>query len=247
MDPTLPFEPLPVDFSAIDAVVFDIGGVFLYPHYSPVKRRLTELDLPVPEGHEAFRKAHHLGALHLWEKSGTDDELRTDFWEVYDNAYAQSLGVPESLQPDLRVAMRVTWSWPHAENVLAFHSLAASGMSVAILSNNNGTAPVQMRDHRICQVGPGPLPEVAAIVDSSHVGVAKPDPAIFSHAFSALGTDPARTLYIGDTIHADVQGATAANMPVAQLDPFDHHAAYPHTRLRDLAHLNAQLGVSATD
>ncbi len=46
-----------------------------------------------------------------------------------------------------------------------------------------------------------------------------------------------RVLYVGDTVHADVMGATAAGMQVVQLDPFDQHADYNHARCRDLGHL----------
>ena len=92
-------------------------------------------------------------------------------------------------------------------------------------------------DFDLCQVGPGALTEVAAIVDSSVEGVAKPDPRIFQPALDALGTDPSRTLYVGDTVHADVHGADAAGMPVVQLDPYDLHADWGHWRLPDLAAL----------
>ena len=70
---------------------------------------------------------------------------------------------------------------------------------------------------------------------------AKPDPAIFGPALAALGTDPARTLYVGDTVHADVHGATAAGMAVVQLDPYDHHAHFEHWRLPDLVALAEHL------
>ena len=51
------------------------------------------------------------------------------------------------------------------------------------------------------------------------------------------GTDPARTLYVGDTVHADVRGAQAAGMPVVQLDPYDLHADFDHLRLPTVAAL----------
>lgn len=239
----LPFTPLPVDFSAIDAVVFDIGGVFLYPHYSAIRRRMTELELEPPTDFEEFRRAHHFAAQQLWEMAPPDDEERREFWQVYDHAYAVALGVPAAQTAELKSAMRPSWSWPHADNIRAFWRLADAGVAAAIVSNNNGTAPRQMWDHRVCQVGTGPLPEVAAIIDSTLQGVAKPDPAIFAPALAALNTAAERTLYIGDTIHADVQGATAAGMPVAQLDPFDHHAGYGHTRLKTVADLCACLGL----
>jgi len=105
------------------------------------------------------------------------------------------------------------------------------------VSNNDGTAEAQMLELGVCQVGPGPLPSVRIVVDSGAIGIAKPDPAIFRPALEALGTDPARTLYVGDTVHADVRGARAAGMPVVQLDPYDDHAGFDHHRVTDLAAL----------
>ena len=44
--------------------------------------------------------------------------------------------------------------------------------------------------HEVCQVGEGACTRVAVIVDSHVVGVEKPDPAIFTHAFDALSLPP---------------------------------------------------------
>ena len=126
----------------------------------------------------------------------------------------------------------------------AFHALHASGMPLAIVSNNTGAAPEQMKNHGVCWVNDLiDLPRVAAIIDSSLVGVAKPDPAIMTPALHALGLPAERVVYVGDTVHADVMGATAAGMQAVQLDPFDHHAHYDHARLSDLDALNQALGL----
>lgn len=170
-------------------------------------------------------------------------ELDPDFWSIYDRAYGQSLGVVDEHLDALAVAMRQSWDWPHDDNIVAFHQLAASGMPVAIVSNNDGTAAAQMLQHGVCQVGPGDLPAVAAIVDSAVIGVWKPQPEIFAPALEALGVVPDRALCVGDTHHADVVGAMAAGMQVVQLDPFDHHVDLDHHRAPDLAALNTVLGV----
>jgi putative hydrolase of the HAD superfamily len=128
------------------------------------------------------------------------------------------------------------------ENIEGFRRIVASGMPVAIVSNNDGTAEAQLRHFGICQVGAGPLPSVTVVVDSGVVGVAKPDPAIFRPALEALGTDPARTLYVGDTVQADVRGAEAAGMRAVQLDPYDLHADFDHARLATVAALADLLG-----
>ncbi|CAB5003825.1 MAG: HAD-IA family hydrolase [Actinobacteria bacterium] len=83
-------------------------------------------------------------------------------------------------------------------------------------------------------MGDGPFHSVAAIVDSGTVGVAKPDPAIFTPALEALGTVASRTLYVGDMVHADVRGAEAAGMPVVQIDPYRLHESFAHARVPHL-------------
>ena len=79
-----------------------------------------------------------------------------------------------------------------------------------MVSNADGTVEQQLRDDALCQVGPGAGVEVGAILDSTNVGVAKPDPAIFTIALALLGVPAQRALHVGDTPSADVAGASAA-------------------------------------
>ena len=51
---------------------------------------------------------------------------------------------------------------------------------------------------------------------SSEVGRRKPDPAIFERALDALGVEPARALFVGDTLATDVAGAKALGMRTCQ-------------------------------
>jgi FMN phosphatase YigB (HAD superfamily) len=232
-----------LDPASIDAVVFDIGGVFLYPGFGPVAGIISDLGLALPDDESAYRAAHHAGVRALSDSAVAVRERDRDFWTIYDYAYGRALGVGDEHLPAVSVAMRQTWDWAHTDNIAAFHALAASGMPVAVVSNNDGTAADQLLRHGVCQVGPGELPSVAAIVDSTEVGVWKPHPEIFTPALEALGVPAGRALYVGDTHHADVVGAMAADMQVVQLDPFDHHIDLEHHRVPDLMALNTVLGV----
>ena len=127
------------------------------------------------------------------------------------------------------------WNWVLADAIVAAHRLAHTGVPIAVVSNNDGTAEQQMVDFGVGQVGPGPLPELVTVVDSTVLGIAKPDPAIFAPALDALDIAPERVLYLGDTVLADVRGATAAGMPVIQIDPFDHHVTWNHERRTSVA------------
>ena len=242
IDPRDPwFDP-----STVEAAVFDIGGVFLYPHYDRVTTVLDSLGIDQPHDLVDFRRAHHAGVAALSVVMRPTEEHNPSFWHTYDEAYANTLGVPAESHEDFRAGIEHReWDWVHNENVAAFHALHASGLPLAIVSNNSGAAPEQMKRHGVCWVSDWvDLPRVAAIIDSSLVGVAKPDPAIMTPALHALGLPSEQVVYVGDTVHADVVGATAAGMQSVQLDPFDHHSEYDHARLPDLGALNQALGVS---
>jgi putative hydrolase of the HAD superfamily len=52
----------------------------------------------------------------------------------------------------------------------------------------------------------------SALIDSHCVGAEKPDPAIFCAAFESLGAAPATTVFIGDSLRRDCEGATGVGM-----------------------------------
>jgi FMN phosphatase YigB (HAD superfamily) len=237
-DPSIDGSPS-FDPAAIDAVVFDIGGVFLVPHPGPVREVLASVDVVLGDD-EAFHRAHD-GGVHA---VAALDIPETDpaFWRHYVLAYLSEIGVGDE-QVDACLAVWSglyeqpvfeTWRWAQQHNIDALARFVAAEMPIAIVSNNDGSASEQMRMFGVCQVGEGSLVTVMAIVDSGTVGVAKPDPAIFTPALDALGTAAARTLYVGDMVHADVRGAEAAGMPVVQIDPYGLHALFPHDRVVDL-------------
>lgn len=242
----------PVSPDRVDAVVFDMGGVFAVPAPAPMSELMAAGGVRFELDDSSARVAHYAGVAALTAAlvDGAVHETNPAVWEHYDRAYFASTGLRGTALDEAvaaRTAARVDgfdtaviWSHVLVENRAAFARIARL-RPTAIVTNNNGTAVQQCLDMRICQVGDGDLPSVAAIVDSGVVGVAKPDPAIFAPALDALGTAADRTLYVGDTVHADVHGATAAGMPVVQLDPYDHHAHFDHWRLPDVVALAEHL------
>src|SRR2546423_15622480 len=57
------------------------------------------------------------------------------------------------------------------------------------------------------------------VLDSSAIGVEKPDPRIFRMALERSGLAPDEAVYIGDIYSIDVVGARAAGMQAVLLDP----------------------------
>ena len=232
--------------SDIDAVVFDIGGVFTVRDGDLFRDGMARAGFTVAADQESFVRAHYDAVSALAEvlEEGTDvKEHEPDFWLHYERRFVRSIGVADDRVDDGVKALQTEvfakgtgpfWRFLLDHNIAGFHRLIAAEIPVAIVSNNDGTAEQQMKDFGICQVGAGPLPSVSIIVDSGVLGVAKPDPAIFTPALAALGTSAARTLYVGDTVHADVRGAQNAGMPVVQLDPYGYHAHWSHARVADV-------------
>lgn len=238
-----------IDPADVDAVVFDIGGVFTVRHHDVIGGALRAAGFAAPEGPDAYHRAHHLAVRamsDLLTQHSRIDEYQKDLWLSWERGYLRGLDVTDEqldraldavLSVVTRLEVREVWCQLLDDNIAAFHRIAAAGVPVAIVSNNDGTAEVEMARFGICQVGPGRLTEVAAIIDSTVVGHAKPDPAIFEPALAALRTAPARTVYVGDTVHADVHGARAAGMVPVQLDPYDLHGDFDHVRMRGVSEL----------
>lgn len=227
--------------SDIDAVVLDIGGVFTLRSPELIVEALAGAGLDVAQDYETHHRAHYFAVRAMTEaiarQDGAVNEYDPSFWRNYEQTHLRTLGVPDDRYDDAVNALielnkreSMVWRRVLPENAAALRMLHDAGIPLAIVSNNNGTAEQQLREFGICQIGDGPHPSVQIIVDSGIEGVAKPDPAIFLPALAKLGTTPERSLYVGDTVHADVHGALAAGMPVVQLDPYDLHSDHDHLR-----------------
>jgi putative hydrolase of the HAD superfamily len=76
-------------------------------------------------------------------------------------------------------------------------------------------------------------PLLSTIIDSTRVGVSKPDPAIFRIALEKVDCSPNEAMYVGDSFDKDVAGARAAGLHTAWLVGA-HHPECPDAALVDL-------------
>ncbi|HSL57315.1 MAG TPA: HAD family hydrolase [Acidimicrobiales bacterium] len=233
-----------------DAVVFDVGGVFVLPTPVVLRPALAALGVVPSDDDAVFHRAHYeaTAALDAGFRAGLDREAR---WAAYLRTYATvaTCGAevaPAAFEPAWRSPALEVWSWVQRPAVAALRRLVAAGVPVAIVSNADGTVEELLRRSAIAQVGPGDGVEVLHVVDSHVVGVEKPDPATFAPALAVLadrGIDPHRCVYLGDTAAADVVGARAAGMHPVQLDPYGICADDGHDRVPSVdALVDAVLG-----
>src|SRR5439155_24411556 len=168
-------------------------------------------------------------------------------WSAYERAYAIAAGVPDErldeavAELDVAFAEKAVWSHLAPGSLEGLGALAATGVTLAIVSNSDGTLEERLRAEGICQVGPGRGVPMAIVIDSDAVGVAKPDPAIFRLALDATGVAPERALHIGDIVGADVNGALAAGVRPVHLDPYGFCTDGSHPHVPDLATVAAAL------
>jgi HAD superfamily hydrolase (TIGR01549 family) len=83
--------------------------------------------------------------------------------------------------------------------------LARRGYRMGVVSNADGRVQKLLEDE-------GLATHLEFILDSTHVGVEKPDPRIFLAATGRLGIAPAACAYVGDLYEIDILGARAAGL-----------------------------------
>ncbi len=72
--------------------------------------------------------------------------------------------------------------------------------------------------------GAGLAPFFGAMIDSNRAGVEKPDPAIFEAALGPLGAVPQSTLFVGDSLRRDREGARRMGMDFVWIAPAETQA-----------------------
>jgi putative hydrolase of the HAD superfamily len=226
-----------IDFDGIEAVLIDVGGVFFIPHHEVLRPLLVELGVDAP-AHDRFHRAHYEGIVHR-----VDDHDDDAFWRSYNTTYVRALGIGDDDRSRVADAIRQVWmsgtqlwSWRQDREVDALARLAKL-LRLGIVSNADGTVEVELRRHCICQVGDGPAVAVEVIVDSTIVGVSKPDPEIFRFALEPMGLRPEQCLYVGDTYRYDIVGAQRAGLHPVLFDPYELHADAGVSRITSLHEL----------
>lgn len=237
--------------AVITAVLLDVGGVMTTPDHEMLRGPLEAAGAAPTT--EALDRAHYAGISAL--DGGMLESGLVD-WRRYDAAVARAVGVPEDRIPEavdgLEAAWRQVRGWHRIVpgSLDGLRQLAETGVSLGVVSNADGTVADQLLAARVCQVGEGHGVPVAVVVDSTVVGVEKPDPRIFAVALDALGVpseQAPQVVHVGDTIFADVAGARAAGLRPVHLDPYGDCPAPgdDHEHVRSLADVAALVRRSA--
>ena len=123
-------------------------------------------------------------------------------------------------------------AYPEAHQAL--ESARARGLRIGVVSNFDSRLPPILRE-----LGFESLVDI--VVYSTRCGAAKPDARIFQRALQTLGATPKTALHVGDNLHADYHGATAAGMTAVYLQRRNEPLAHDIATIRHLGELDALL------
>ena len=211
-----PLRPLP------RLVAFDLDDTLL-DHRAAERAALDDVHRLFAEhlGHHALDHVHATYRAHnvpLWREFGAGRIGSADLKRLRSERTLEALEAG-ALDPAVfndAYLDRYAAHWRWAEGALAAYRAVARRYPVGVLTNGF----TEQQRAKLAR-----LPEVEALaafaVVSEEVGVMKPDPALFAHvldvARQSTGLDlaPADVLYVGDSLHSDVEGGVGAGWRVA--------------------------------
>ena len=218
MEPAAEHAPEPGPAPAlrsIDAAIFDLGGVVMR-NGGPgdFQRRFPDQDpavlLPILMG------PYHEDTDHPWHRLERG-EITLDEVREANRAALTAAGVTVSYPPAPQLVFE-----PNDDMVALVRDLRAAGLRTGLLTNN-------ARELRSLWWDLLPYDELFDdIVDSSEVGLRKPNPAVYRLALDRLGATAHRTAFLDD-IASNVAAALAEGM-VGVLVEGDGAAAIAHVR-----------------
>jgi HAD superfamily hydrolase (TIGR01509 family) len=199
----------------LDGVLFDFGGTLFDhdPEPTLLVREAARLGVELlPSDAGALWADIEAAAMHPDEVArGRDLDARV--WaERWRALYGAADRVVAGLGAALDRVMLDPATWLPFEGALdVLRSLHERRVRIGVVSNTGWDIRTALRFHGVDEL-------LTATVLSFEAGVVKPDPAIFELACARLGSEPARTLMVGDNPAAD-GGATRAGLPVWLVPP----------------------------
>lgn len=99
-----------------------------------------------------------------------------------------------------------------AEAVDALRRVREAGVTAGVISNSNGSVRMALERAALA-------PHLEFVIDSTVVGISKPDARVFHLGLQTAGVAADQAVYIGDSYFTDVVGARSVGMRAVLFDP----------------------------
>ena len=198
-----------------DAVFFDAANTLLYPYpsvgavYAEVAARYG-VTTTADAVQRSFRRSWgEAQATTGPVRYGVAEPDGRRFWHALVHATFARIALPDDFDTFFEELYQL-FSRPevwrlYPECLPVLRTLGQRGYIVGVISNWDIRLQGLLR-------GLGVTACVQHVTISAVVGWEKPHGRIFAHALDAVGVAPARAVHVGDSLHADVQGARRAGM-----------------------------------
>ena len=199
------------------AIVFDAGHTLLEMDYARLTAFLASRGHDL--GQTAVTEAERRARMRLdTERAAQASRERTGEGR-YVRYLVEYLGIADDAERAAIAEWRRGFNVPiglchqaDGEAAKALQQAREAGLVVGVISNSNGSVK------RALEIA-GLAPQLDFVIDSSVVGISKPDPRIFARGLEAAGTAPEETIYVGDSYFVDVVGARQAGLGAVLFDP----------------------------
>ena len=198
-----------------DAVFFDAANTLLYPYpsvgavYAEVAARFG-VTTTSDAVQTAFRRAWSEAQASTGPvRYGVEEPDGRRFWHALVHATFAQIALPDDFDTFFDELYRL-FSQPevwrlYPECLPVLRTLGQRGYIVGVISNWDNRLQGLLQ-------GLGVMSCVRHVSISAVVGWEKPHGNIFAHALDAVGVAAARAVHVGDSLHADVEGARRAGL-----------------------------------
>lgn len=200
--------------SSVKAVLFDLGGTLVY--YTEI----PEIYRRILEAHGITRSVEEIS--HAYEETERHLDIRElamvfeEYWIRWNLQILNRLGINENVEA-LAETIADRW-WDHAEVMLhadveeTLRKLRGMNLKIGIVTNGLES------DYREILEKVGLLDFFDVLVGIDTVGKMKPDRDMFLYALNQLEVLPSETLFVGDELMADYEGAKKAGLTPLLVD-----------------------------
>lgn len=229
----------------ITTILFDAGGTLVHLDHRVLQKHLRQAGFPLSL--HAVRRAEYAAKAEIDRRmlaavADNDETRRRPYFAALFEALAVERSVAARVMEELDDIHARHNLWrvvlPSTSKVLA--DLQTRGLTLGVVSNSDGRIGAILEQCEIRRF-------FSVLIDSSEIGVEKPDPHIFHLALAQAHASPAQTLFVGDIYSLDIVGAQRTGMRAFLLDPLDCYTGVECEKIRHLRELLTRRQIWQTD